>query len=403
MRRHLINFCFGAGLTLMALGLWPLLRSNVSAQEPTESPTEALATQEAVPAQGADDASQAPSDHPPISGNNAYCALCHAREDFTLELANGSVLDLHIDPQVLQDSVHGTSNPEGALGCVDCHGEEIFPHTAPPPTDSRQYTIDSTAICTQCHAEQAEKETDSVHAAGLAQGNLRAATCTDCHGAHDVQPIAGDDALAANTCGSCHTTVFDQYQVSIHGEALLARGDTNAPDCVDCHGVHGIDNPTTAQARNRSPELCATCHADEKLMKEYDISTNVFDSYLTEFHGTTVALFDQTDSNVASNKAVCYDCHGVHNITPADDSKSQVAKENLLATCQQCHPNATTNFPDSWVGHFEPTADDNPGLYLVDLFYKILIPLVMGGFAVMVVSDAFWRIRTRLGGRKNGH
>ncbi|MBZ0309142.1 MAG: cytochrome c3 family protein, partial [Anaerolineae bacterium] len=381
MRRRIIYFCLGAGLTLILLGLRPL----VSAQEATEEPT--ATSEESVVAEDIE-----------ISGDNQYCLLCHGQEGRTLTLLNGSTIDLHVNPQALADSVHGMSNPEGALGCVDCHGEMAFPHVGPPPTDARLYSIESAGICTQCHTEQAEHQADSVHAAGLARGNLRSATCTDCHGAHEVQPITDHPSLAANTCSTCHTSVFEEYKNSIHGEALLERGDTNAPSCIDCHGVHGINNPTTAQARNRSPELCASCHADEELMEKYDISTNVFHSYLNEFHGETVALFNQQDPNVASAKAVCYDCHGVHNITPADDSKSQVAKENLLTTCQQCHPNAEANFPDSWVGHFEPTSEDNPGLFAVDWFYKILIPMVIGGFAVMVVTDIYARIRQRLGG-----
>jgi predicted CXXCH cytochrome family protein len=208
-----------------------------------------------------------------------------------------------------------------------------------------------------------------------------------------VQPIRGNDQLVVHVCSNCHVRIFAQYKESVHGQALLVDNDTNAPDCVDCHGVHGINHPTTALARNRSPELCAKCHADEELMKQYGISTNVFDSYLADFHGTTLSLFSQQDPDVASNKAVCYDCHGVHNITPADDTKSQVAKQNLLATCQQCHPNATADFPDAWVGHFQPTAEDHPLLFVVKWFYKILIPAVLGGFGVLVASDVFYRGR----------
>jgi predicted CXXCH cytochrome family protein len=184
----------------------------------------------------------------------------------------------------------------------------------------------------------------------------------------------------------------------VHGEALFA-GDDNAPTCTSCHGVHGIQHPTTALFRNRSPELCATCHADEELMSEYDISTNVFDSYLDDFHGTTVSLFEQSDPNVPSNKAVCYDCHGVHNITRADDSKSQVVRENLLETCRECHPDASSDFPDTWVGHFEPTAESNPLLYAVNLFYDILIPLVVCGFVFLIAVDIIGRIRRRFDGR----
>ncbi len=329
------------------------------------------------------------------TGDNGYCLLCHSQEGRTSTLTDGTTLDLYVSPEILANSVHGESNPDGALGCIDCHGENAFPHTDTPQS-TRELAIESAQICIQCHTDQSEALQDGVHAEGLERGNQRAAVCTDCHGAHDVQPIVDHPAFTAETCGTCHTVVFSEYSESVHGQALLVEGDTNVPTCTTCHGVHGIDRPTNAQFRNRSPELCAECHADEDLMKEYDISTNVFNSYLTDFHGTTVALFDQQDPDVASNKAVCYDCHGVHNITPADDSKSQVAKENLLATCQQCHPDATTDFPDAWVGHFEPTADNQPLLFFVEWFYKILIPLVIGGFVVLVSSDIFRRIRLRV-------
>lgn len=381
MRKRLVAFMIGAGLTLIVLSV------NLGNQPITV-------------------ASDAPFEHPPIvaqegpakgvTGDNSFCVLCHSRPDQIVDLPDGGEFDLTVTSETLASSVHGTSNPEGALGCVDCHGEDKFPHVEGLPEDGRLYTIESAQMCMECHVDQANKVVDGVHAEGLARGNLRAATCVDCHGSHDVKPVEDHPQLAAQICAECHTTIFDEYKESVHGQALLVDNDTNAPTCIDCHGVHGINHPTTAQARNRSPELCAGCHADEELMDQYGISTNVFRSYLSDFHGTTVALFNQQDPNVASNKAVCYDCHGVHNITPADDTKSQVAKENLLATCQQCHPNASTEFPDTWVGHFEPTAEEHPLLFGVDLFYKLLIPAVLGGFAVLVVSDIFRATRVRL-------
>lgn len=380
-RRRFFIFCIGAGLALILIGIWPDPSSEAVFQHPV------------VEAQDGGDTSTAGQP----TGNNSYCAVCHSEEAKTLQLADGTSLNLHVTPDMIAGSVHGSNNPAGALGCVDCHGENAFPHTDSPPGSKRQFTIQAAQLCADCHTEQTQAQADSVHAHGLEIGNLRAATCVDCHGAHDVQPISDHPEVAAQTCGTCHTSIFEEYQASIHGEALLVNGDTNAPTCITCHGVHGINDPTTAQFRNRSPELCADCHADEELMAQYGISTNVFDTYLNEFHGTTVALFEQQDPDSASNKAVCYDCHGVHNITPADNSKSQVAKQNLLATCQQCHPNATSNFPDSWVGHFEPSTDNHPLMYLVDLFYKILIPAVLGGFVLLISTDIFARTRHVVG------
>ena len=43
--------------------------------------------------------------------------------------------------------------------------------------------------------------------------------------------------------------------------------------------------------RLQSPEMCGKCHADKELMQKYGISTDVFDTYVADFHGTTVAIF----------------------------------------------------------------------------------------------------------------
>lgn len=332
------------------------------------------------------------------TGDNSFCLTCHADSDQTRTLADGTTLHVGVDVEALANSVHGTNNEAGALGCVDCHGVDAFPHDDPIAETGRAYTVEASLACTNCHTDQTENLADGVHYTALRNGNLDSASCVDCHGSHNIQPPAEPRSRIAETCGTCHTTTYTEFRDSVHGVALF-EGDPNAPTCIDCHGVHGIQHPTTALFRNRSPELCATCHADEDMMIEYDISTNVFDSYLTDFHGTTVALFDQADPNVPSNKAVCYDCHGVHNIAEADAEKSQVVRENLLETCRECHPDASSDFPDSWVGHFPPTFETQPLLYLVNLFYDILIPFVVGAFIFLIATDIIRRVRDRLRGQ----
>ena len=340
-----------------------------------------------------------PTAFPTPSGDDSYCLLCHAQpEPATLTLPDGSTLDLRVEPETLAASVHGHPADVPPLGCVDCHDQQSYPHQGALPADARAYRVEASGRCVRCHEEQAAGLADGVHYEALARGNWRAATCVDCHGAHDVQPPDEPRSRIAETCGNCHRAVFAEFRQSVHGQALFEEDDPNVPTCIDCHGVHGIAHPTTAQFRNRSPELCATCHADADLMAQYDISTNVFDSYLTDFHGKTVALFEQQAADVATNKAVCFDCHGVHDIAPADSEKSRVVRENLLATCRQCHPDATANFPDAWVGHYEPTPESEPLLFAVNTFYAILIPSVLGGFVLLIATDIFRRIRRR--GRK---
>ena len=79
---------------------------------------------------------------------------------------------------------------------------------------------------------------------------------------------------------------------------------------------------------------------------------------------------------------------------PADDPDAGI-KENLLVTCQKCHPDATGNFPDAWTSHFEPSLENNTLVYLVDLFYLIVIPLTVVFLTFMVGTDIYRKIRLR--------
>ena len=176
----------------------------------------------------------------------------------------------------------------------------------------------------------------------------------------------------------------------------MEDANPDVPTCIDCHGVHNIDTPEATSFRNRSPLICAKCHANDALMEKYNISTNVFNSYLSDFHGTTVALFEQQDPDSATNKAVCYDCHGVHNIARVDTDQGRAIRENLIDTCRECHPNASSDFSDAWVGHFPPTLDKHPLLFMVKLFYDVLIPATIGAFLFLIATDIFRRIRRRL-------
>ncbi|MBK8904281.1 MAG: cytochrome c3 family protein [Anaerolineaceae bacterium] len=328
--------------------------------------------------------------------DNSYCLSCHSQEGLTYIFPSGDVLDLTIDAEALHDSVHGEANTWQPLACTDCHENiETFPHEPVQAASLREYNLQQYPLCGRCHEPKYDQTLDDVHGMAIAEGEEDAAVCTDCHGAHDT-PIPDEPRERISyTCAQCHSTIFEEYAESIHGEALLSESNPDVPTCINCHEVHNITDPTTALFRIRSPQLCAECHADVELMEKYDISTDVFDTYVADFHGTTVTLFEHQDPNVETNKAVCYDCHGVHNIKDPDDPQAGI-KANLLETCQQCHPDATTNFPDSWTSHFKPSLENNPLVFLVNLFYQIVIPATLGFFSFMVATDVYRRVRLRL-------
>jgi hypothetical protein len=148
--------------------------------------------------------------------------------------------------------------------------------------------------------------------------------------------------------------------------------------------------------------MCGKCHSDPKRMSKYNISTKVLSTFVADFHGTTTTLFEKQSPDQQTNKPVCFDCHGVHNIVNVKDPKAGLEiKSNMLKACQKCHPDATTEtFAASWMSHYEPSPTKYPIVYYIDLFYKILIPAVLGFMALLVLLDAAWRIRNRFAGKE---
>lgn len=336
--------------------------------------------------------------------SNQRCLECHGEPGISMPLENGELLPLFIDSEVYNQSVHG----ESGYACVQCHTEVgDYPHPEFSAEDRRDLSLKLYESCQLCHSGEYQQTQDSAHAQARAEGNREAAICTDCHGAHNTRrlthPQTGrllPDARLhiPQTCARCHNAIFLKYRASVHGSALLDAQNTDVPTCIDCHGVHDIEDPTTAEFRLRSPQICANCHTDPELMGRYGLSTNVLRTYVSDFHGTTVTLFRKISPDAETNKPVCYDCHGLHDIRRTDDPQKGIqVRENLLARCQSCHPNATVNFEEAWLSHYIPSPERHPIVYYVDQFYALFIPTVLGGMAVLVLMDITWQIRRRLG------
>lgn len=337
---------------------------------------------------------------PRAQGNdpNAECLACHSIPNREIELTNGDKLNLHVDAATFRNSVHGQQN----FPCTACHTNiSGFPHQSLIAFDRRDYQLDRYSVCRKCHPDQYESTLDSMHTQALAGGNRSAAMCTDCHGAHDITDPTTPRQQISLTCSKCHSSIYEQYKESVHGAALLDESNPDVPTCIDCHGVHSIKNPTTAAFRLKSPEICGNCHRDEAKMAKYGVSTAVFNTYVADFHGTTVTLFERESPDQPTNKAVCFDCHGVHNIKAVNDPDAKVVKANLLPTCQRCHPDADANFPTSWTSHFIPDKDHNPLVYYINLFYAIIIPGLLSFMAAFVGLDFLRRTIHRFRHRKH--
>ncbi len=249
-----------------------------------------------------------------------YCLGCHSNPNASLTLPDGEILSLHIPPEMLQNSVHG----QVGLECSACHADiHTYPHPEQKYNSRRELARAYYLTCRKCHSENYDKTLDSMHAQAAEQGNLDAPICTDCHGAHDVQTPDEPRSLVSETCGQCHTEIFNQYKDSVHGGALIQENNPDVPVCTDCHGVHNIQDPRTEQFRIAEPDLCAGCHADPALMGKYNLPANVYDLYQLSWHGVDVSVYKSRWPTIWHNSAICSDCHGIHDIRKTDDPASR--------------------------------------------------------------------------------
>jgi predicted CXXCH cytochrome family protein len=275
---------------------------------------------------------------------NETCLACHTQHDLQMVLPTGHSLSVTVDPAQLDGSVHGD------LQCQQCHTDIAgYPHGEIAIEDHRDLQVHYSQTCANCHSEQASQQVDSVHARVRAAGIDEAAVCSDCHGSHDVQPISRlqhpdiPGTASAETCQQCHSGIHEQFVNSVHGDALLS-GNPDVPTCIDCHPAHTATDPRTLEFRLQSPAMCGECHADKALMAKYGLSTEVFDTYVSDFHGTTVMLFEKTTPDQPTNKAVCIDCHGAHDIQVAHGDESTMktnlsrSARNAIRTQRQASP-----------------------------------------------------------------
>jgi predicted CXXCH cytochrome family protein len=371
------------------------------------------------------------------------CLACGAPEDGGAEQAPAPLAlappekripnDRDSVAALLADSVHSQ------LDCNECHvprAEGVRPGAQLPP-----------AQCEGCHADEQRAYATSVHGAARARGVLHAATCSNCHGDHDILASADPESLVhkrrlPSTCGQCHQNpelakrlgisnpeAASQYLDSTHGRMLVKEGLVVAPSCVDCHGhSHAIQPAKHADStvnRHQLAATCGTCHEGARdaylgsshakaLMKDaqkapvctdchsaHSIvagSTFKLDSdrlcgrchekqlelYLETYHGRANDLGDD-------RVATCFDCHGEHRVLPASDPQSSVAPAHRLATCQQCHPGAPPKFAE-----FLPHADHTSREEYPVLFWTFLsmTGLLVGTFAFFGLHTLLWLVRS---------
>jgi hypothetical protein len=271
------------------------------------------------------------------------CASCHAE----------------VGREYVQ-STHGqlfARNDPNAPTCKECHGTHSILGKAQPA--SATFPTNVPALCARCHREGQkaavrytgdqhqiiEHYRESTHGKGLSRSGLTVtAMCTSCHTAHRVLPRS--DSLSSinprnvpSTCGRCHHGVEEQFARSVH-VSQVGKTTKQLPVCDDCHSAHTIRRADEEGFKLTIMNQCGRCH--EAIAKTY------FDTY----HGKVSQLgYTKT--------ARCYSCHGAHDILPIADPRSHLSRENVVATCQQCHPGANRRF----AGYLTHATHHDPAKY----------------------------------------
>jgi cytochrome b subunit of formate dehydrogenase/uncharacterized protein with PIN domain len=367
---------------------------------------------------------------------DADCMVCHAKRDLR-GTKNGASVSMHVDASHLQGSrhqkircaqchvgatpsamrpcatvqprvdcstchaevvatyqksIHGQLAAKGspdAPECVDCHGtHEILGQSQ---TRSRTYARNVPALCGDCHrtghraalrykGEQKdvlEHYTESIHGKGLLKSGLVVtATCADCHTAHGELPKA-DPASSVNprnvaaTCAQCHRGIYEQFEASVHAPGVT-RTKQKLPTCADCHSAHTIGRAERPDFKLEVMSSCGNCHRD--------LAETYFDTY----HGKVSKLgYTKT--------AKCYDCHGAHDILPAEDPRSHLSRQNIVETCRSCHPGATRRF----AGYLTHATHHDPRKYPA-LFFVFwgMTGLLVGTFVLAGAHTLAWLPRS---------
>lgn len=303
-----------------------------------------------------------PQDVEPIPDED--CLLCHSDPDLTKTDENGDEISIFVDEAVLSASAHATNT------CFSCHNDITFDH----PDDE---VVPKRVLCATCHEEQSVSYGASVHGQAALAGDVAAAGCGDCHGAHDVLPPTSADSPMhwshlADTCGECHPGATEDVAASVHGTALR-QGIREAPTCTDCHAEHRIEDLRAASPVKLAELVCAKCHAAERINTKFKMPSRQIETFFESYHGLAARMGDTHAANCAS-------CHGYHRILPSSDPTSSIHPDHLVETCGSCHAGATENFALGKV-HVDADLDGGVGPEVnrwVRRFYVGLIIVVIG-------------------------
>lgn len=284
------------------------------------------------------------------------CLACHGDKS-TITTRGGKTVSLFVDQKKFGGSVHAS------FGCTGCHADlegKDFPHEKPKPVQ-----------CGTCHSTEQEQHARSLHGKAIARGDTLAPHCVNCHGNHDILPVKDPRSAVASlkvpfVCGQCHRegtavsrnrtipqdNVLENYSESIHGEALLKKGLSVAPNCATCHTAHSIlphTDPTSSINRRNIAATCTKCHSQIETVHRKIIRGELWEKQANVLPACPDCHQPHKIRNVfyelGMANADCLRCHADEKLVRARDGKSMYVNPSEMGlsihskkvACSQCH------------------------------------------------------------------
>lgn len=209
-------------------------------------------------------------DTSPIYRGNVpkLCGSCHTEDGKANKSTNLKEVTAYND---YSKSTHGQGlTSKGLLVsavCIDCHTS----HNELKESDtlSSIHPKNIALTCAKCHKSIYDDYVTSEHSLAQNKAGVKFPTCSTCHSAHMISDIKGNKFMHEITyqCGSCHEKLSKSYRDTYHGKAYLL-GDMGAARCSDCHGAHhilSVSNPNSAVGYKNIVNTCKQCHANATL------------------------------------------------------------------------------------------------------------------------------------------
>lgn len=164
-------------------------------------------------------------------------------------------------------SIHGKGLYEDGLivtaVCSSCH----TPHSVFGPNDPRSSVNRKNIVqtCNRCHVGIVNTFLKSVHSPLITRTDKKLPICIDCHTSHNISRVQERDfrLMIAGQCSNCHAHESESFLETYHGRAGLLLGGEKTAKCSDCHGSHNI-MPVASEKSMISPEnivkTCSACH-----------------------------------------------------------------------------------------------------------------------------------------------